>query len=204
MFQFVILLIYVSLVSAEYSETEYENRDGCSGVISQMKLGTGVNANGALTVIWFPGLAHNIWTGVYYLRVPLVLAYYNSLFVTIHSGNCYREDYSFKIATFKKQGQFEQESLPIIPLHPGGYEAPCAGIIKAIRFTFEGEGRNKKNKIHIQLNTEISENYTRASTLIRPLIEAFIRKAKIHLITNSCRTGDLGFASYNLLDRGSR
>ena len=100
---------------------------------------------------------------------------------------------------------FIEESLPVTPLHPGGYDGQCIGIIQAIRFTFEGEQHPDKTPflIHVQLNTEISENWTRGTNLIRLLVETFIRKAKVRLNTSTCRTGDLGFGSFSVLDRGN-
>lgn len=82
-------------------------------------------------------------------------------------------------------------------------DSSCTGRIASIRVSFEGNGNAKKHKIYVQLDSEIAENYTRAGELMRPLVEAFMRKAKIHLITNSCRSGDYGFGSFVILDRGS-
>lgn len=94
--------------------------------------------------------------------------------------------------------------MPATPLHLAEYSAQCTGIILAIRFTFEGEQNLDKTdyRIHVQLNTEISENWTRGIHLIRLIVETFIRKAKVRLNTATCRTGDLGFGSFSVLDRG--
>lgn len=85
---------------------------------------------------------------------------------------------------------------------PEIYESPCTGRINSLRVSFEGTGNAKKHKIYVQLDTEIAENYTRAGQLMRPLVEAFMKKAKIRLITNTCRSGDYGFGSVVILDRG--
>lgn len=85
---------------------EYDSRDDCSGILTEIKQ-SGVKS--VTTVINFSGIPHEIWTNVNYLRIPLLLAFYHQLIVHVHSPSCYRPNYQFNVATFKKQGQFERK-----------------------------------------------------------------------------------------------
>lgn len=82
------------------------------------------------------------------------------------------------------------------------FSAQCTGRIKAIRYGSEGEGNSRKDLIYVALDTSIQENYTRVLGLQRPLIEAFIRQAEIHLITKSCQ-GEGGFADFEILTKSA-
>lgn len=78
----------------------------------------------------------------------------------------------------------------------------CNGRIESIRYSYEDMGQGKKDIIHVKLESEIRENYTDKKDLGHGLTEAFLRKARIRLITASCRSGDGGFAQYEILDLG--
>lgn len=55
----------------------------------------------------------------------------------------------------------------------------------------------------VQISSEAGENTTKWAVMLIPIVEAFIRKAKIFLNTTKCRTGDRAFKSIELLDKGS-
>ncbi|XP_031619578.1 uncharacterized protein LOC116338454 [Contarinia nasturtii] len=85
------------------------------------------------------------------------------------------------------------------------YEDVCVGLIESIRFQYEFiEGTGRKDIIWIKLDSEMQENYTNKQDFAYALNEAFLRKARVRLLTKTCRTGDFGFGQFEILDIGQQ
>lgn len=72
----------------------------CGGYISKMMFISG--SSGQHTYIKIPDLPHYLWTSNPAARNPLILAFFRQAYVQINSENCFKENYSFRRATFTK------------------------------------------------------------------------------------------------------
>lgn len=71
-----------------------------------------------------------------------------------------------------------------------------------MKYFLEGEGLYRRPTIVIKIDTQPTPHYTNVIKIQTQLLQAFRKNATIKLITESCHTGDRGFAAFEILDRG--
>lgn len=62
---------------------------------------------------------------------------------------------------------------------------------------------NKHNEpvVIVQIKKEPTEHYTNVEAIQRNLLDAMAREIKVQLLTTSCRSGDRGFAMFEMYQK---
>lgn len=78
----------------------------------------------------------------------------------------------------------------------------CIGKITYMKFFLEelsASGGTSHSVAVIRLDSEPTEHYTNTLRIQKQLFQAFRQNSIIHLVTESCRSGDRGFSAFEII-----
>lgn len=77
-------------------------------------------------------------------------------------------------------------------------DIPCYGKISYVKVFVDATATYSKPVMVIKLHSERNNHFTDVADIQRQLFEAMLRGMKVHLLTDSCESGNFGFAQFEM------